>query len=794
MLEVRGRKAGTDWNCKMKGKIKGKDLNHAPLLAHLIPVLLFLFSLTAPAIAEKGGISEDAALCLACHGSEGLFMVFKDNEKMSVTVHYSNLMKSVHRSLKCTDCHQDISMQSHPGKKYNSKLAFVQESCRACMTCHIDEKLKSMPNHAFVVENADAPPCTICHTSHAVKRISALKSSLSGNDYCLFCHHLKITKTFASGEVLSLRVDPANLAASVHNKHACNDCHSEFSKDSHPKKIYSSGREHSIAISGVCRKCHEDKSSQVRGSIHYNLSFPWGDTLMQLGNLKAPVCTDCHGFHTVGPKTSYETLSGIPCRKCHENIFRIYEKSVHGMAQARGEHKAPLCSSCHFAHEVKFTAMTDKMKSACLGCHKDAEVLHRKWLPNADLHLSMVACAACHAPASGKGIYLQFIDKNTGTPINDEQILDILGTDSASLSERLNAHGEGIDSEELSYILKQLNKKGTEAKLSYIGRMDVSRYSEAHQLSIKKNAVRECESCHSKDSKFFKSVTLAIIKADGHIVRFMAQPGILGSVRSAGAFSQFYVLGGTRFKFFDWVGVFMVFCGILLPVAHISLRIFTSSLRRTRKVHTEGARKKIYLHPLPVRIWHWINVLCFLALIFTGIQIRYQEVTSLTKFKTAVTLHNVIGIILILEFFLWLAYYISTGKIRIYIPPLNPKKFFMGCLIQAKYYGYGLFRGEENPHHGTPEHKFNPLQQVAYFFIMLFLLPLQIITGILLWDVKTFATIIGLLGGLIFVDIVHVVISFAFTAFFFVHVYLTTLGPSVMGHIKAMLTGYEEEE
>ena len=778
----------------MKIEIREKGLNHALFLAHLIPVLIFLFSLTSPAIAEKGGIPEDAAICLACHGSEGQFMVFKNDEKMPVTVHYNDLSKSVHRSLKCNDCHQNISMQDHPGKKFDSKMAFVQEASRSCTTCHTAEKLKTMPNHAFVVENADAPPCTVCHASHAVKRVSALKSSLSENDYCLFCHSLKISKTLESGEVISLRVDPANLAASVHNKHACSNCHSEFTRDSHPKKTYATSRRRSISISGVCRKCHENKASQVRGSIHYNLSFSWGDTLMQRGDLKAPVCIDCHGFHTVGPKTSYETLSGIPCKACHENIFRIYEKSVHGIAQARGEHRAPLCSSCHFAHEVRFTAMTDKMKSACLGCHKDAEALHRKWLPNADLHLSMIACAACHAPASGKGIYLQFVDKNSGKPISEDQILESLGTDSVRLSERLSAHGEGIDSEELSYILKQLNQKGAGANLSYIGRMDVTRYSEAHQLSIKKNAVRECESCHSKDSKFFKSVTLAIVKADGRIVSFSAQPGILGSLKAAGPFKQFYVIGGTRLSFLDWVGILMVFCGILFPVVHISLRALTLPLRKPKEVHTEGTKKKIYLHPLPVRIWHWINVFCFLVLIFTGIQIRYQEVTNLTKFKNAVTSHDVIGIVLILEFLLWLVYYISTRKIRIYIPPLNPIKFFTGCLIQAKYYGYGLFKGEENPHHGTPEHKFNPLQQVAYFFIMFLLLPLQIITGILLWDIKTFAAVIGMLGGLIFVDIVHVVISFAFTAFFFVHIYLTTLGPSVMTHIKAMFTGYEEEE
>jgi Ni,Fe-hydrogenase I cytochrome b subunit len=32
--------------------------------------------------------------------------------------------------------------------------------------------------------------------------------------------------------------------------------------------------------------------------------------------------------------------------------------------------------------------------------------------------------------------------------------------------------------------------------------------------------------------------------------------------------------------------------------------------------------KKIYLHPLPVRIWHWINAICFIILIITGLQIR----------------------------------------------------------------------------------------------------------------------------------------------------------------------------
>jgi Ni/Fe-hydrogenase b-type cytochrome subunit len=203
--------------------------------------------------------------------------------------------------------------------------------------------------------------------------------------------------------------------------------------------------------------------------------------------------------------------------------------------------------------------------------------------------------------------------------------------------------------------------------------------------------------------------------------------------------------------------------------------------------------KKIFLHPLTVRIWHWINAVSFIVLIVTGLQIRYHEMPNLTKFRTAVEIHNLFGFILILDFVLWLVYYVFTGKIKIYVP-LHPKKFFMDALKQTRYYGYGLFIGEENPHHATPDNKFNPLQQTAYFMIMLVLMPLQIVSGVLLWDIKMFADWIGLLGGLKIVDMVHVSVFFFLTAFLFVHVYLTTLGTTPLEHIKAMFTGYEEIE
>ncbi len=546
-------------------------------LLPLIGILTLLLALPEYAIAKKAELSEEAGMCLSCHATKGMDMVFGNNEKMSVFVNAGELGNSVHSALGCNDCHQQISMSTHPGRSFNSRSAFALDAAASCRMCHPDDQLKAKPNHAFLANRTNAPPCTQCHGAHAVKRVAEWKPTLAVNQYCLTCHNKNISKTHRNGEKLSLHIDPAQLSASVHNKHACNDCHSEYSRSSHPMKTFGSSREHSIKVSEACRRCHADKQKAVNESIHYKL--------MSEGNLKAPVCTDCHGFHAVGPKAAYETLSGEPCRKCHEEIFKVYSKSVHGMVKANGEHRAPLCSSCHFAHDVKAADMTVKIRNACLGCHKGVESVHEKWLPNSALHLSSVSCAACHAPNSGRGISLRLYDQNTGKPFTEEQLVKLLGLKYQGLLEKMNAHGEGINSEDLWSIVRQLNEKGAEAKVTFLGKMEVSDGSEAHMLSLKKNAVRECEECHTSGSNFFKTVTVAIVKADGRLKEYKVQPEALGSMISLAALKNFYVIGSTRLKVLDWLGILMVFGGMSVPVLHITFRILTSPIREAKRMN-----------------------------------------------------------------------------------------------------------------------------------------------------------------------------------------------------------------
>ncbi len=202
----------------------------------------------------------------------------------------------------------------------------------------------------------------------------------------------------------------------------------------------------------------------------------------------------------------------------------------------------------------------------------------------------------------------------------------------------------------------------------------------------------------------------------------------------------------------------------------------------------------IYVHPLPIRIWHWINALGFVAMIVTGFQIRYIGLIDLLSFRTAVVLHNWIGFVLIGNFFIWFFFYLFSDKIKVYHPDLSPTRHFRASLRQILYYGYGIFKGEPNPYHVSVYQKFNPLQATTYQIIMPLLVPLQLYTGVLLWDVKRFSGMIDVLGGVRVVDTAHVLIFIFFVGFIFIHPYLASLGHTRTAHFKAMLTGYEEVE
>ena len=203
----------------------------------------------------------------------------------------------------------------------------------------------------------------------------------------------------------------------------------------------------------------------------------------------------------------------------------------------------------------------------------------------------------------------------------------------------------------------------------------------------------------------------------------------------------------------------------------------------------------VYLQPLPVRIWHWLNAMGIVTLCFTGAQIRFPEyVPIFSNYRSAIMLHNTAGIVVALSFSVWFFYYkIVSGTIeKIYVPKISD--LTTGLFRQALFYFFAYFFGAPNPHHATPENKFNPLQKSAYLAIMFVLVPMVSLTGILLMNVGPLREMVLLIGGLKILVGIHFLLACSLCAFLFTHVYLATLGHTPLAYYKPMWTGWEEVE
>jgi len=200
-------------------------------------------------------------------------------------------------------------------------------------------------------------------------------------------------------------------------------------------------------------------------------------------------------------------------------------------------------------------------------------------------------------------------------------------------------------------------------------------------------------------------------------------------------------------------------------------------------------KKKVYFYSAYERIWHWLQAFGVMALLITGFMISFSGRLAVIDFKTAVSVHNTIGIILTLNAFLALFYNIAGGLLKRYLPGLED--FFTLGFAHASYYLYGIFRGAPHPFDKTPEKRLLPLQKITYFLILNGLLPLMVITGLLKWSMRFTPVYAEMFGGLSVLGPIHRFGAWLFLSFVIVHVYMTTTGHTPLSSIVSMITGYE---
>jgi thiosulfate reductase cytochrome b subunit len=326
---------------------------------------------------------------------------------------------------------------------------------------------------------------------------------------------------------------------------------------------------------------------------------------------------------------------------------------------------------------------------------------------------------------------------------------------------------------------------------------EVQPYSINHNVAAGEWAIRDCDTCHSENSRIAASLPLSDRLPGGVLPTGLNSDVLNGEINQDGAAllyqpqhenANLYVLGHDAVDLIDTLGMVVFMLTLLAISTHGGLRY----LAARRGIPHELELRRVYMYSVYERQWHWLQTVVILGLLFTGLVIHKPDKFSLFQFDFVVPVHNILALILVINAALSLFYHLVSGEIRQYLP--TPYGFFNDAIVQAKYYLRGIFKGEAHPFEKTPQRKMNPLQQLTYLGILNVLLPAQVITGILMWGQQHFPALAASLGGLPFLAPLHTLLAWLFATFIVAHVYLTTTGPTPLTGIKAMMMGWDDVE
>ena len=297
----------------------------------------------------------------------------------------NKLKHSIHGDLfTCVDCHKDVKSLVHDTTPQKV----------ACAQCHADAQAAYAHSlHAKPAKNGEsAANCQDCHGgAHQILAATDAGSPVNHANIpatCGRCHGQKFLME-SNGEsaqpFLSYQESVHGHATETGSKTAavCTDCHGshQILPANDPNSPISKAH-----VPDTCGKCHTAIEETFNQSIH-------GQAIAH-GNPLAPVCTDCHGIHSIkAPRdpnspVSGQNLSRDICARCHQGVrlsqeFGVpggkvtsYFDSYHGLASEGGSVVAANCSSCHGVHNIlpssdpRSTINAANINATCGKCHQ----------------------------------------------------------------------------------------------------------------------------------------------------------------------------------------------------------------------------------------------------------------------------------------------------------------------------------------------------------------------------------------------------------------------------------------
>jgi len=184
------------------------------------------------------------------------------------------------------------------------------------------------------------------------------------------------------------------------------------------------------------------------------------------------------------------------------------------------------------------------------------------------------------------------------------------------------------------------------------------------------------------------------------------------------------------------------------------------------------------IHPLWMRITHWLNALAVLILVTSGWRIYDASPFFQFTIPTVVTLGGWLGgalqwhfaamWLLVFNGLVYLAVNIASGRLARKFFPVTPRGVLHDALAALK--------GQLS--HADPR-RYNSVQKLAYLFVMLDLIVI-VLSGLVLWKSVQFPLLRDLLGGYEFARRIHFFAMAAIVAFVVVHLVMVALVPRTL--------------
>ncbi len=348
----------------------------------VVRVGLLAAGLTAPSTLDAQTPSpptnED---CLACHGDSAA--VRADGRPVAVAA--EAFAGSVHggMGLSCVTCHTDLATLT----EYPHADTLKPAECATCHEAPVTQFLASAHAAARTGGNQQAATCANCHGMHDITP-SADPASRT--------HHLNVAATCGachgpSGSKTGAPSVSAAFADSIHGQALtrqglvvapnCASCHGAHDIKA---KTDPASRVHRGTVVETCTTCHAGIKPAYERGVHAQA--------VKAGNMKAPVCADCHTAHDIGSVATDRWQLGIirECGTCHEQSLRTYRDTFHGKATALGFTRVAKCADCHGAHDIlpasNPLSMTSPQRrlTTCQQCHPSANANFARYDPHAD--------------------------------------------------------------------------------------------------------------------------------------------------------------------------------------------------------------------------------------------------------------------------------------------------------------------------------------------------------------------------------------------------------------------------